>query len=420
MDDVRSDTGTAAERGFLFSDMRGFTAFAERHGNEAAAAAVARFLDVARKAIAKHDGAELKTEGDAIHAVFPSATGAVLCGLEIVDAAAELNEREPDRRLDLGVGVHAGDAVETAEGYIGSAVNLAARLCAVARPGEVLVTSTVKNTTQSSIPVGFIAHGRQRLKGISEPVEVYAVTRDLTARTAVVLPRLGMVLAASGIAAVVLVAVVALSATILPGNLAATPQPVVLGPLEIGEYAPQAFEPPFTLDIADTGWSANRDAPAVFGLVREEAPEGSVFFARVQEVIQSPCVQGGEGATGPAAGVIEQLEALGHAEVTEVEPVTVGGLPAEQVDVTIAEGALAACGGLVGADAAVFGLGDETWSATPGERFRLVSVLVGGDEVTILMSIDWAQAHSVPELESLFALGSRLIETVEFSEPTAS
>jgi hypothetical protein len=106
--------------------------------------------------------------------------------------------------------------------------------------------------------------------------------------------------------------------------------------------------------------------------------------------------------------------------VTEVEPVTVGGLPAEQVDVTIAEGALAACGGLVGANAAVFGLGDETWSATPGERFRLVSVLVGGDEVTILMSIDWAQAHSVPELESLFALGSRLIETVEFSEPTAS
>jgi class 3 adenylate cyclase len=421
MDDVRSDTGTAAERGFLFSDMRGFTAFAERHGNAAAAAAVARFLDVARKAIAKHDGAELKTEGDAIHAVFPSATGAVLCGLEIVDAAAELNEREPDRRLDLGVGVHAGDAVETAEGYIGSAVNLAARLCAAARPGEVLVTSTVKNATQSSIPVGFIARGRQRLKGISEPVEVYAVTRDLTARTAVVLPRLGLALAASGMAAVVLVAIVALGATLLPGTLNPTPQPVVMGPLAIGEYAPQAFEPRLTFDIADTGWSANRDAADLFGLVREAAPAGSVFFTRVDEVIAQPCIQGAEGTVGPGAtDVIADLQGLEHLDVTDAVPVEVGGLPGRQVDVTVSEGALAACGGLVGADVALFGLGDEIWSATPGERFRLVAVTVGDAEMTVLMSIDWTQAHSVQELEDLFAIGGALLDTVEFPAAQAT
>src|SRR5262245_6232330 len=109
----------AAYRGFLFSDLRGFTAFAERHGNTAAAALVDRFLQVARTSISSHHGAEVKTEGDAIHAVFPSASGAVLCGLEIVDAAARLSEQEPDRPLRVGVGVHAGEAVETAEGYIG-------------------------------------------------------------------------------------------------------------------------------------------------------------------------------------------------------------------------------------------------------------------------------------------------------------
>ena len=48
IDDARSETPDAAYRGFLFSDMRGFTAFAERHGNAAAAAAVSRFLDLAR------------------------------------------------------------------------------------------------------------------------------------------------------------------------------------------------------------------------------------------------------------------------------------------------------------------------------------------------------------------------------------
>jgi len=175
-DDARIEAGTAAYRGFLFSDIRGFTAFGERYGNTAAAAKVGRFLEIARTAIARYEGAEVKTEGDAIHAVFPSASSAVLCGLEIVDAAAQLSAQEPDRWFDLGVGVHAGEAVETAEGFIGTAVNVAARVCAAARPGEVLVTSTVKGITQASIPVGFIARGRRRLKGIREPIELFAVT----------------------------------------------------------------------------------------------------------------------------------------------------------------------------------------------------------------------------------------------------
>ena len=140
VDNTVVDTGAGAYRGFLFSDLRGFTAFAEKYGNTSAAAKVSRFLDIARRAIAQHEGAEIKTEGDAIHAVFPSASGAVLCGLEIADAAAELNAEEPDRPLGMGVGVHAGEAIETAEGYIGRAVNIAARLCAAAKPGEVLVS----------------------------------------------------------------------------------------------------------------------------------------------------------------------------------------------------------------------------------------------------------------------------------------
>ena len=78
VDDARIAGGAAAYRGFLFSDVRGFTAFAERHGNTAAASMVARFLEIARTAISGHEGAEIKTEGDAIHAVFPSASSAVL------------------------------------------------------------------------------------------------------------------------------------------------------------------------------------------------------------------------------------------------------------------------------------------------------------------------------------------------------
>lgn len=434
VDNASIDAGAAAYRGFLFSDMRGFTAFAERYGNAAAAAMVSRFLEIARTAIARHEGAEIKTEGDAIHAVFPSASSAVLCGLEIVDAAAELNVQEPERPLGLGVGVHAGEAVETPEGYIGTAVNVAARVCAVARAGEVLVTSTVKDITQASIPVGFIARGRRRLKGIHEPVQLYAVSRDISARGPRAVPRAVLL---SG--AVIAVFVVAFAGSQLVGNVGAGPsagaspsatagpsataartsQPVVIGPLPIGTYASQEFQPPVTFDVADQGWTVNRDTPDMLGLIRDVAPPGGLYFTRIQEVIANPCVEGGEAAqTGPGvADLLTELEDLDHLTLSDVQPVHVGGFPGQQVDVTVADGALAACGGLVGGDVPIFVIGDEVWRAVSGERFRLISVGVGGQPVTFLLSTDWTQTPSIQQLEGLLELGQRVLDSVEV--PTA-
>lgn len=432
-DEARIDAGGAAYRGFLFSDMRGFSAFAERHGNTAAAAMVGRFLEIARKAIARHEGAEIKTEGDAIHAVFPSASSAVLCGLEIVDGAAELNAREPDRPLGLGVGVHAGEAVETAEGYIGSAVNVAARLCAIALPGEVLVSATVKGITQASIPVGFIARGRRRLKGIREPVEVYAVTRDMTAsasRTA----SSNMVLGAAAVGLAVFVAIAAVVGSQLLSNPGASPtataamptatappaaQPVAIGPLAIGSYQSRAFQPAVTFDIVDQDWTANRDAPDMLGLIRVAAPFGSFSFLRVREVIANPCVQGGEGGegaqTGPGvADVLSQLEGLPHLTRSAPQPIAVGELTGQQVEVTVASGALAACGGLVGADVPLFVVGEEVWGASSSERFSLVVLDVGGQAVTIVLSTDFPNIQSVTELENLRKVHQYVLDSVRF------
>ena len=426
MDDVRTDAAAAAYRGFLFSDLRGFTAFAERYGNSAAAAKVGRFLDIARTAIARHEGAEVKTEGDAIHAVFPSASSAVLCGLEIAEAAAQLGPREPDGWFDLGVGVHAGEAVETAEGYIGSAVNVAARLCSVARPGEVLVSSTVKGITQASIPVGFIAKGRRRLKGIREPVEIFAVTRDQTARATRAVPR-PIALGAWGIAAAIVLAVAAVVGSQLLGkplaspaanpSTAATPtaQRVVIGPLPIGTYRSFFFQPRVTFDIAGPGWTASGDDEHMLGLVRSAAPRGSVQFVHVDRVIQNPCGDpepGTETGLG-AADLLAQLGALDdHLTLREEKTVRIGGYTGQQVDIDVADGALAACGGLVGGDVSVFGIGDQVWGATSGERFRLIALVVGDQTVTIVLSTDWTQTPSVQELESLYTLGDQVLGSV--------
>ena len=141
-----------------------------------------------------------------------------------------------------------------------------------------------------------------------------------------------------------------------------------------------------TFDIGDLGWTANRDRAEVLGLLRDAAPRGSVFFLRVREVIKNPCVQGGEGAqTNPAAtALMAQVEALPHLVLANKQPVQVGGYAGQQVDVTVADGVLAACGGLAGAEAAIFAAGEEVWSASSGERFRLVAIDIGGQAVTVL------------------------------------
>jgi class 3 adenylate cyclase len=435
VNDAGSGAGVAAYRGFLFSDMRGFTAFAERHGNAAAATAVSKFLEIARTAISRHHGAEIKTEGDAIHAVFPSASSAVLCGLDIVDGAAELNAQEPDHPLGLGVGVHAGEAVETAEGYIGRAVNIAARLCSAAKPGEVLVSSTVKGITQASIQVGFIPRGKRRLKGIEDPIIVYSVTRDMTAKAPWEVPR-ALLLGAAAVAAVAL-AVMALVAGSLVANPGAskvpsagpsatagsTAEPAIIGRLAIGTYRTQEFQPPLTFRVGDQGWSANRDLPHTFGLVRDVSPRGSMYLLRIEEVIANPCVEGGEGAeTGPGAlSLLTQLENLLHLDVSERVPVEVGGFEGQRVDITVDEGVLAACGGLSGVgEVALFDTGEEVWRASPAERFRVISVGVGSEAVAVVISLDWTQTTSVQEFESLLQMSQRLLDSVQFTGVAAT
>ena len=139
---------TSFTHGFLFADLRGYTSYVDRRGAIAAAALLDRFRDLIRAAVASHQGAEIRTEGDSFYVVFPSASMAVACALDIIRGAAdEVFYR--DDPIHVGVGVHAGEAVDTPEGPVGTAVNIAARLCAMAAPGEVVVSDTVRALTRS-------------------------------------------------------------------------------------------------------------------------------------------------------------------------------------------------------------------------------------------------------------------------------
>ena len=146
------------------------------------------------------------------------------------------------------------------------------------------------------------------------------------------------------------------------------------------------------------------------------APRGNVEFLRVDEVLETPCGPGGEGAqTAPsAADLLTKLQGLAHLTVSDPITVRVGGYVGRRVDVTVADGALAACGGLAGGGASIFSVQGQTWSAVSGERFTLMAIDVNGQAVTIVLSTDWTQTPSVQEVESLLVLGMRILDRAKF------
>ena len=165
---------SSGTNGFLFADLRDYTRYVEAHGDRAAASLLDAYRELVRAAVAEFGGAEIKTEGDSFYVVFPSASKAVQCGLAILDAASK-STAAGGGPIRVGIGVHAGETVETSEGYVGSAVNVAARVCSQAKPGELLVTDTVRALTRTFLQVKFVDRRVRKLKGIEESVVLYRV-----------------------------------------------------------------------------------------------------------------------------------------------------------------------------------------------------------------------------------------------------
>jgi class 3 adenylate cyclase len=202
-------------RGFLFADLRGYTQFVETHGDSAASQLLSAYRSLVRAAVADFRGAEIRTEGDGFYVVFPSASSAIRCALAILQQAAA-SQAAAGGPLPVGIGIHAGETSDSAEGFVGSAVNIAARVCALAGPGELLVTETVRSLVRTSLPLTTESRGRRQLKGIREPIALLAVrptgatprsrARRLSSVAARSLPRQPL---AAGFAALIGVAIVA-------------------------------------------------------------------------------------------------------------------------------------------------------------------------------------------------------------------
>ena len=80
--------------------------------------------------------------------------------------------------LPLHLGLHAGDVIREDNNVYGGAVNIASRISGLSAPGEVLVSETVRSLARTSAGVTFEDRGEQSLKGVGEPVRVWAVVGE--------------------------------------------------------------------------------------------------------------------------------------------------------------------------------------------------------------------------------------------------
>ena len=156
-------------RSILFVDLSGFTPLTEAMGDDAAAEVVGRFSGLVREATAQWAGQVVKQIGDEFMLVFADGGLAVRCGLAI-KARAAAETRFPALRI----GAHSGSVLYREGDYVGTNVNLAARVAATAKRHQFLVTDTVA-AELDGLDVEVSRLGAHSLKGLSEPVELFEV-----------------------------------------------------------------------------------------------------------------------------------------------------------------------------------------------------------------------------------------------------
>ena len=161
----------------FFTDIVGSTDMTRRLGDEMAMTILELHNRIARAALSATGGREVKHTGDGIMAVFFSAAAAVRCGIKVQNDLSQHRKEHPDQALQVRIGVAAGEPIERHNDFFGSAVQLAARLCANAEPEQILMSNAVAELCiGKALPLKDF--GSVELKGFDVPVHVHCVAFD--------------------------------------------------------------------------------------------------------------------------------------------------------------------------------------------------------------------------------------------------
>ena len=151
----------------LFTDIVGSTQHAERLGDARWRTLLEEHRLAVRRELSRHNGTEVDTAGDGFFVRFDSPAQAIEAARAAVRATARLG-------IQIRAGIHSGECELEGSRLTGMAVHIAARIEAAAQPGEVLVSSTVKDLAVGS-SLRFADRGEQELKGVPDRWRLYAV-----------------------------------------------------------------------------------------------------------------------------------------------------------------------------------------------------------------------------------------------------
>ncbi len=169
---ARPSTGSVHT--ILFTDMEASTALTQRLG-DAAAQDIRRAHDtIVRDALATHSGSEIKHTGDGIMASFATASAALQSAIAIQQGVAAHVERQPDSPLAVYVGLNAGEPIAEDQDLFGTSVDLAARICDQAQPGQILASDVVRQLAAGKQFL-FADLGETALRGFEDPVKLWEV-----------------------------------------------------------------------------------------------------------------------------------------------------------------------------------------------------------------------------------------------------
>src|SRR5262245_11206175 len=156
----------------MVTDIAGYSSLME--SDEAGTfVALGTMRAAAEKLVKQHRGRIANTAGDSVLAEFTSAVDAVDCALALQDVPSQ---QDLGCELRARIGIHLGDVLERNGDLFGTAVNIAARLEAIADPGGIVVSSAIRDATAGKLRASFTDLGMKTLKNIEEPLRVYTLS----------------------------------------------------------------------------------------------------------------------------------------------------------------------------------------------------------------------------------------------------
>jgi class 3 adenylate cyclase len=174
-DAVATPIREAGFRALMFVDMVDSTQITNAFGDAKAQAVLAKYHEIVRQALLAHEGREVDRAGDGFLTSFASVVQAVACAVAIQQA---LHRHNTDGALPIAIqariGLGAGEPLTDGTALFGSTINLTARICAAADPGQILAARVVRELCRGK-SFTFRHHGEVALKGFPDPIELHAV-----------------------------------------------------------------------------------------------------------------------------------------------------------------------------------------------------------------------------------------------------